>query len=310
MRRIAPAAALLALTAVALPGATHYITVAGLGGEPEYEARFSGWAKEIDKLVQSTPEAHVETLHGEAAKKTALRAALERVARDARPDDAVVVMLIGHGTFDGSEYKLNLPGPDITATELAALMDKIPAKRQLVVNMTSASGASLPVLSTKNRVVISATKTGTEKNATIFARYWVEALRNPDADTDKNEVVTALEAYRFANKKTAEYYETQKRLVTEHALLEDKGGAEGVREPSPQNGQGLLAANFPVMRFGAAQEAAKDPAKRQLLEKKEQLEQEIDKLKYEKAAMPTETYRKRLSAMLLELAQTQAELDK
>ena len=35
-------------------------------------------------------------------------------------------MLIGHGTFDGVEYKFNLVGPDITAAELAALCDKFP----------------------------------------------------------------------------------------------------------------------------------------------------------------------------------------
>ena len=56
--------------------------------------------------------------------------------------------------------------------------------------------------------------------------------------------------------------------------------------------------------------AAQDPAKRELLDRKESLEQEIDKLKYEKAAMPSEEYRSRLTGLLLELARTQEELDK
>ena len=43
-----------------------------------------------------------------------------QVARDAKPDDAFVLMLIGHGSFDGYEYKINLPGPDISGVELAA----------------------------------------------------------------------------------------------------------------------------------------------------------------------------------------------
>ena len=54
--------------------------------------------------------------------------------------DALVLMLIGHGSFDGVDYKINLPGPDLSAIELAGLLDRIPAGRQLVVNMTSASG--------------------------------------------------------------------------------------------------------------------------------------------------------------------------
>src|SRR5690606_416612 len=97
-------------------------------------------------------------------------------------------------------------GPDITASELANLLDRVPARRQLVVNMTSASGASIAQLQKANRVVITATRTGMEKNATIFARYWVEALRDPAADADKNGSVSALEAFRYADQKTATYY--------------------------------------------------------------------------------------------------------
>jgi len=178
------------------------------------------------------------------------------------------------------------------------------------VNTTSASGASIDALEKSNRVVITATKSGTEKNATVFARYWVEALRDPAADTDKNEVVTALEAFLYADRKTAGFYESQKRLATEHALLEDTGKGGGVRAPSPENGQGLLAGAFPVVRFGAAQRLAQDPVKRKLLARREELEQQIDRLKYQKAALSAEEYRKQLAALLLDLARTQAELDK
>ena len=31
-----------------------------------------------------------------------------------------MLILIGHGSFDGDEYKFNLVGPDISAAELAA----------------------------------------------------------------------------------------------------------------------------------------------------------------------------------------------
>ena len=123
-----------------------------------------------------------------------------------RIPDVLVLMMIGHGTFDGTEYKFNLLGPDISGTELAALLNKIPASRQLVVNMTSASGGASPALKKEGRTVITATKAGTEKNATLFARYWVEALRDPAADTDKNETVSALEAFRYAQTKTAGFF--------------------------------------------------------------------------------------------------------
>lgn len=302
---------LLAACASILHATTYYVTVAGLGGEAEYDQRFAGWAKEIDKYVQSAgPESKVHTLHGESATRERVRKTLAEIAAQAKADDALILMLIGHGSFDGIDYKLNLPGPDLPARELATLLDHIPASRQLIVNMTSASGASIEPLRKSGRAVICATRVGTQRNVTVFPRFWVEALRDPAADADKNEVVTALEAYRYADQKTVKFYESQKRLATEHAMLEDTGKGAGVRAPSAENGEGLLAARFPLLRIGAAQRMAQDPAKKKLFDRKEEIEAQIDKLKYEKAAMPTDVYKKQLAGLLLELAQIQEELEK
>ncbi|MBZ5590682.1 MAG: hypothetical protein LAP39_00485 [Acidobacteriia bacterium] len=303
-------AALLFLP-VSLRATTYYLTIAGLGGEPEYEQRFAMWAGEIESILKSAGgDASVETLKGPAATRANVRAALEKIAGEAKSQDSLVIMLIGHGSHDGVEYKINLPGPDLSATELAALLDRVPATRQLVVNMTSASGGAINALSKPNRVVITATKTGTERNATVFPRFWVEGLRDPAADTDKNETISALEAFHYAEHKVAEYYESQKRLATEHPLLEDTGKGTGVRAPSVENSEGLRAAAFPLVRLGSAKSIAGSPEKRKLFEKKDQLEQQIDELKYNKAVMAPDQYRKRLTALLLELAKTQEELDK
>ena len=297
------------LAAATAHAATFYVTIAGLGGEAEYEQRFHGWASDLKKIVSAAGDAKVETLEKSDATKANVRAALDKVAKDAKAEDAIVVTLIGHGSFDGADYKFNIPGPDITGAELAGMLDRIPAKRQLVVNMTSCSGGAIPALRRENRVVISATKAGTEKNATIFARYWVEALRDGAADTDKNETVSALEAFRYAEAKTAKFYEQMKRLATEHAVIEDTGKGDGVKTPSPENGYGLVAGSFPVLRMGTLARSS-DPERRKLIDRKEELEQQIDQLKYQKAAMPIEDYRKQLGVLLLELSKTQAELDK
>jgi hypothetical protein len=294
--------------AISMPAATYYLTVSGLGGEPDYEQRFGMWAKDIEKALKTAPDAKVETLVD--GTRDQVRNALERIAKEAQPQDSVVVMLIGHGSYDGYDYKINLPGPDLSGSDLAALLNKIPASHQLVVNMTSASGGSIEFLRKPDRIIIAATKTGTEKNATVFARYWAEALQDPAADSDKNDVISALEAFRYADKKTVAFYESQNRLATEHAVLEDTGKGEPVRAPSPENGEGMLAASFPLLRIGAAATAAQDPAKLKLLAKKEDLERQIDKLKYEKAALPADEYKKQLIALLLDLARTQEELDK
>jgi hypothetical protein len=290
--------------------ATYYVTVAGLGGEPDYEQRFTANAMDLDKIFKSATGAHVVTLTGKQATKAKLTDAIAAIAREAKPEDDLVVTLIGHGSFDGAEYKFNLVGPDVTGAELAALCDRVSARRQLIVDTTSASGGAVVALERPGRAVIVATKSGTEKNATVFARYWVEALQDPTADTDKSDSVSAMEAFQYADRKTAAFYTSQKRLATEHAEFEDTGKGEAVRVAPADSREGALMATLTVVRIGSAQAAMNDPAKRDLMAKKEELEQKIDALKYQKAAMEPGEYKKELTAALVQLATVQEELDK
>ena len=117
-----------------------------------------------------------------------------------------------------------------------------------------------------------------------------------------------MEAFKYAQTKTKEFFDTQKRLATEHSVIEDvaKSSSDNGQPPA---GEGKLAASFPLVRMGANLAAARDPKKRPLLDKKEELEQAIDKLKYEKAAMPAQEYKRQLTQLLLELARTQEALD-
>ncbi|HMF77123.1 MAG TPA: hypothetical protein VK604_15805 [Bryobacteraceae bacterium] len=302
---------LLLLCACSLPAADYYLTVAGLGGEPEYEAQFVKWASDLDRELKANgPDAHVVTLSGAAATRVRIQQTMAGLAADIKATDTFALFLIGHGSYDETDYKFNLPGPDITAAELAALLDRIPAHRQLIVNMTSCSGASLAALAKRDRVVITATKTGTEKNAPVFARYWVDALRDPAADTDKNGTTSALEAFRYTERKTATYFESEKLLATEHPLLTDTGKANAVRDPKPENGHGLVAASFALIRPQTETAKAANPEKQRLLSKKEDLEARIDRLKYQKAAMEANEYKQQLTSLLLELARTQSEIDK
>lgn len=302
---------LFLLAACTLHAATYYVTVAGLGGAPEYETQFEKWAADLDhELHANGPDAHVITLSGPSLTRQRIQQTLAAIAAQSQPDDAFALFLIGHGTFDGTDYKLNIPGPDITAAELASLINRIPARRQLVVNMTSCSGASLAALARKDRVVITATKSGNEKNATVFARYWVDALRDPVADSDKNGTVSALEAFRYAERKIAAYFDAEKLLATEHPMLSDTGSSNAARDPDPENGQGMLAAAFPLIRPQTEIAASAAPQKQRLLAKKQDLEAKIDRLKYQKAAMDPQEYKQQLSALLLDLARTQAEIDR
>ena len=296
------------MAAVSLRAESYFLTVAGLGGEDQYEQRFTGWASDLNKLLKAEPGAKVDTLSGKDATKANIEAKLRALATT-KADDSFVLVLIGHGTYDDLDYKFNIPGPDISATELAALLDKIPAQ-QVVVNATSSSGGSLSTLQKPKRVVITATKAGTEKNATVFARFFIESLRDPAADTDKNQAISVLEAFRYAEEKTGKYFETQKRLATEHALIEDLGKGEGVKAPSAENGEGLIAGRQVLLHLGSVASIVNDPEKQKLLKRKDELETQIDELKYRKAAVPQREYQTQMRQLLLDLAKVQEGLDK
>ena len=301
--------ALACIITVQARAASYYVIIAGLGGEPDYVQRFTADANELDRIFKASGDtAHVFTLTGEQSTAAQLQSSLNTVAAQAKADDDFTLILIGHGSWDGADYKFNLVGPDLTATEIAAMCDRIAARRQLVVDATSASGGAVQAFERPGRAVIAATKSGTEKNATVFARYWLEALQDSSSDTDKSESISAMEAFTYASKKTAEFYESQKRLATEHAVFNDTGAGQPVRAAG--DGQGMLMSNFTLLRLGSSKEAANDPAKRSMLDQKEELEQKIDSLKYRKAAMDPAEYKKEITSALVQLAKVQEELDK
>ena len=128
------------------------------------------------RLTTGDP-ALVHTLSGDGATRQAIEQLFAKLQKESPPEDSLAVILIGHGTYDGYDYKLNIPGPDITGAQLKSLFDGVPAGRQLIVNTTSASGATLDLWKTDKRIVVAATKNGRERTATVFAQYWVEALR-------------------------------------------------------------------------------------------------------------------------------------
>jgi len=289
---------------------SYFVTIAGLGGEPDYQTRFDGEAADLDKVFKASGTGvHVYTLFGKDGTKAKLLSTLQQVGAAAKAADDFTLVMIGHGAFDGVEYKMDLLGPDITAEQIADACNHIQSRRQVIVNTTSASGGSVAALQKSGRGVIAATKNGTEKNATVFARYFVEALQDPAADLDKNEAVSALEAFQYADRKTAAFYTDQKRLATEHPQFEDIGKGDAVRTASDENGEGRLLSGFTLIRLGTSKTAALDPAKHDLLAKKEDLERQIDILKYQKAAIAPDEYRKQLTALLLDLAKVQAQLD-
>lgn len=284
---------LLTLAAMPAAAATHFIVVGGLGGEPDYAERFAQEADDLAETAKSTAGAQqVALLKGAGATRAALEKSLTALV-SAKADDAVVVYLIGHGSFDGADYKFNIPGPDITATRLAQLLDNLPVKRQLIVNMTSCSGAMLEMsMQKEGRIIITATKNGRERNATVFSRYWTTAFEDAEADVDKDESITVKEAYDYAVSKVDTFYKSAQRLSTEHARMEG---------PGPET--------FLLARLGKNAALALDPKLAPLFKKREELRMSIDALKLRRDGMDENSYFDQLQAILLQLAAVDVQIE-
>lgn len=275
----------------AVAAAPRMLIVAGLGGEPDYASAFLEQAEAAARSAESI-HAAVTVLSGEGARAEAIRAALADIAPDGIPDP-VVLVLIGHGSYDEEHYRFNVPGPDPTAGEIAEWLLGVPAKQQLVVLATSASGAAVETLEGEGRAVIAATRDGSERNAVVFGRFWVAALQEPRADVDKDGRINADEAFRFAEQAVAAHYEDAQRIATEHPRR--VGRTERF----------ALAA---LAEHGLAA-ALGDPALASLIARRDELLADIDDLRETKSDYPEEDYFAGLQELLLELASVERRLE-
>ena len=239
--------AVLAVLALALSlpaqSAVHVLVISGLGGDADYAQRFEALGRDIAQASLSVAgdAAHVQRLSGAQATATGVESALGDLAARVGAGDQALLVIIGHGSYDGTDYRLNLPGPDLTAAKLGALLDRIPpAVPLLIVNATSASGAVVSRWLKGNRVVITATKNAGERNATRFAGYWAKALTTAEADRDKDETVTAAEAYDYASRQVAESFKADAAIATEHPQL---AGPDPARFVVARLGKGALYAS-------------------------------------------------------------------
>ncbi len=239
-----------------------------------------------------------------------LQTACRQMAARVRAEDMVFVFIDGHGTYDGNTYKLNCPGPDPTAEDLASMLYSIPARRFVIVNATSSSGGSIASLSREGTVLIAATKSGMERNSTHLGRYFVDALQNNAADTDKNGRVSMLEAFFYARQRVENYYVSEGSLQTEHPVLDDLGEKKGQDLPGPENGAGLLARTLFLDKEVPQATGTLTIEQQGLAREARDVEQQIEALKYSKSQIPENEYEQRLEALLLRLAQINAKLPK
>lgn len=320
-------AALLLLAAFSLlPSAiraqSHVLIISGLGGEAKYTQSFAELSSRLATALHTryaVPDSDVVWLgedtvskaphfNGVSTKVNVARV-VQRFAARARPAAQVVFVLIGHGAGEGAESRISIPGPDVTATDMLKYFAKFPTQRIAFLDLTSASGDMIGVLSGPNRVLITATKTALERNESVFARFFVDALTKDGADADKDGRVSLLEAFRYAATETKRLYDNASKMQTEHAQLDDDGDKVGTAEPTGTSGDGMLARRFflDAGRY-VARASSNDPRVAALYSERFALEEQIDSLRGRKKSMTPEAYDDELERLLVPLARKSKEL--
>jgi hypothetical protein len=244
----------------------------------------------ISYLGDKPADPSVPAYRGRASRET-VQKVLTDLARQAGRGDLVFVLLIGHGSAQEGESRFNLAGPDMGAADFAPLLDALAAQTVVFVNTASASGDFVQGLAGRGRAIVTATKSSMERNQTVFARHFVDAFTGDGADADKDQRVSLQEAFEYARREVQRYYERERRLLTEHAVLDDR--AEGAVARGLFLGTGGES--------GAAAEGS-DPALAQLRQERGEIERRLEALRARKTALPAAQYEEQLEALLVELA--------
>jgi hypothetical protein len=272
----------------------------GVAGSPEHEAKFEKWTAGTNKALVDKfgfSSDRVIVLTGAKTAQAEIQKAFATLKQQLKPLDTLFVFFIGHGSGEDGNYKFNISGPDYTADDYNKLLAGLTVGRIVIVAATPASGAALEKFGGKNRVVVTATRSGAEGNDIVFYDYFLEALQNPAADEDKDNKVSVWEAFKYAVAGTERFYKEEGRLATEHPQISDNGTEKTdakAKEPPLLARSTSFVVDRPIV--------SSDPKMQVLLNQRKELEQKIEALRINRNAVPAADYDKQLEDLLVQLA--------
>ena len=286
------------------------IVMAGAAGEDEFGKVFHQAAESWQRAAEKAQVNFVGIGMTNSAATNDL--ALFQAAMDKEPRNGSAelwIVLLGHGTFDGKEAKFNLHGPDLSASLFSNLL--IGFQRPVaIINAASSSSPFIKALSRTNRVIVTATRSGSEENYARFGRFFSEAIAEAEADLDKDGQTSLLEAFLMASRRVTEFYKSEGRLATEHSLIDDNGdglgtppdwfrGIHAVKKAANNAAlDGMRAHQWHLVRSRGDQKLSAEQRQH-----RDALELEIGKLRQQKSSMKEDDYYKKLEQLLTKLAE-------
>ena len=290
----------------------HALLIGGLGGSPEYSSSLRqylfdthsalvgslGFAADNVTVLAEPASAQEPAIDG-VANADNIRTAFADLVTQVSPQDHVYIFLFGHGSSDGREAMLNIARRDLTSADYTQLVDRLPAARIIFINTASASGPFIAALSAPDRIIITATRSDTQRNQTIFPRFMVDAFSDPSADLDRDGSLSVLEIFRYTALTVAAHYSDGGHLATEHALIDDTGNKEGTRlEDLADKPDGHLAAVTYLRQSATAGIMHTE---------KEAILRDVAALKARKGTMDVDVYYDALELLLIRLARLASE---
>ena len=311
MSRVRIALTVFAVTLSCARGASaeerYAIVVSGATGGASYAQQYTAWTKALTAVLVEQLKfepSRIVTLSespdpAQAATAANVRRAVASLRSQLKPDDLLLLFLIGHGTFDGVDAKFNLVGPDMDLTEWSALLRGLPG-RIVVVNSAAASSPFIERLTGPRRIIVSATDSVVQRFDTVFPEYFIAAFGDESSDIDKNGRTSIWEAFAWAAGAVRRHYQQRGQLATERPLLDDNGDGIG-REASAQGADGSMASRtyLDTPRAGAP---PTDEVLVELLQRRASLVAEVEELQVKKAFMAPEEYLREFERIMLALA--------
>jgi hypothetical protein len=319
MKQLA-ASALLAAALVTLPSAAgaqqrYALIVSGATGGDEYAAQYSAWTDSFTRILTGRLKFDPARVTGlsesqkpeAAATAENVRKAIASIRQRMTREDLLLILLIGHGTFDGVDAKFNLVGPDMESAEWSALLQPLPG-RVVIVNSTAGSFPFIERLSGARRIVITATDSVAQRFDTVFAEYFVKAFEDEAADLDRNQRISVWEAFASAVAGVRRHYRQRGQLATERALLDDNG--DGVGKSVAEQGDDGAYASRTYLEEALPGAAPTDEELLKLLQRKALLEAELEELKIRKAFLSSEEYAREFERLITEFARVSSDVRK
>ena len=300
------------------PSAEHLIVVVGAVGSDEFKTEFSQWSKpwiELSArknwqltLIGDQPLPQKNTEAGDQAQTTDLAKLQVAIAAHEKSNSRLWIVLLGHGTYSASAAKFNLVGPDVSAKDLSTWLKPI-SSPVVVVNCSASSAPFMSELATGQRVLITATRAGSEINFARFGKYLSESINDLASDVDHDLEVSLLEAFLAATARTERFYREDARLTTEHALLDDNGDRVGTSGDFFRGVRPVKAAAKGasvdgevakrIMLYSSPEAARLSP---ELELQRGQIEAQLDKLRASKKELAEADYLNQLEQLMLKLS--------